>query len=73
MKPRDSDPEAVTVSCEELACSNALILQSLLELLSEKGVCDWNEVRERVQRLQRVSTGRRSAPEAIRRSRPGGQ
>jgi hypothetical protein len=71
MKPRDSDQEVVTVSCEQLACSNALILQSLLELLSEKGVCDWKEVQERVQRRQLESADKRSAWEVFRRPRSG--
>jgi hypothetical protein len=70
MEPRDSDPGEI-VSWEELTYCNALILQSIVELMSEKGLFGWKEVKEHVQKVQRESTGRRSEPEVMRRPRPG--
>lgn len=41
-----------TVACEELAYSNMLQVQALVELLEEKGVLTLREILERVKRLQ---------------------
>jgi hypothetical protein len=41
-----------TVTFEELAYSNMLTLNALVELLTEKGLLDKQEVLERVKRLQ---------------------
>ena len=51
--PRDSDLNRLTVSFEELTCSNTLILQALMELLSEKGLFDWKEVLDRVEKFKK--------------------
>jgi hypothetical protein len=50
--PQDSKGRA-TVSFEELAYSNMLIVQALVELLAEKGVLTQKEVTERIQKLKK--------------------
>ncbi len=47
-----SEPNRRTVSFEELAYSNMLTLNALVELLDEKGVLKKQEVLERVKRLR---------------------
>jgi hypothetical protein len=47
-----SQPNRQTVSFEELAYSNMLTLNALVELLAEKGVLTKQEVLDRVKRLQ---------------------
>jgi len=48
----DSIPNRQTVSFEELAYSNMLTLNALIELLDEKGLIGKTEILERVKRLQ---------------------
>jgi hypothetical protein len=50
----EENPSAdrVPVSFEELAYSNMLIVQALVELLAERGVLTQKEVTERVQKLK---------------------
>jgi hypothetical protein len=47
-----SERNRQTVSFEELAYSNMLTLNALVELLAEKGVVSKEEVLERVKQLQ---------------------
>lgn len=61
MKTQDSNPNRVTLSCQELAYCNTLVLESLVELLSEKGLVGWNEVQERVQKHKHESEVRLTA------------
>ena len=46
------------VSFEELALSNMLIVQALVELLNEKGVLAQAEVLQRVQKLRQETTAK---------------
>ena len=48
----DSIPNRQTVSFEELAYSNMLTLNALIELLDEKGLIGKKDILERVKRLQ---------------------
>ena len=48
----DSTPNRQTVSFEELAYSNMLTLNALIELLAEKGLIGKKEILERVKQLQ---------------------
>jgi hypothetical protein len=48
----DSTPNRQTVSFDELAYSNMLTLNALVELLAEKGLVSKQEVLERVKRLE---------------------
>jgi hypothetical protein len=48
----DSIPNRQTVSFEELAYSNMLTLNAVIELLDEKGLIGKKEILERVKRLQ---------------------
>jgi hypothetical protein len=50
-----SEGNRQTVSFEELAYSNMLALNALVELLAEKGLLSKQEVLERVNRLQAQS------------------
>ena len=50
------EPKRQTVTFEELAYSNMLQVQALVELLSEKGLLTKEEVLERVKKLQGQST-----------------
>jgi hypothetical protein len=43
----------VTIPIETLVYSNAVTLQAVVQLLSEKGVLDWKEVLDRVEKLKR--------------------
>jgi len=47
-----NEPKRQTVTYEELAYSNMLQVQALVELLSEKGLLTKEEVLERVTKLQ---------------------
>lgn len=47
-----STPNRQTVSFEELAYSNMLTLNALIELLDEKGLVSKGEILERVKQLQ---------------------
>jgi hypothetical protein len=47
-----SEPNRPTVSFEQLAYSNMLTLNALVELLTEKGLLSKQEVLERVKQLQ---------------------
>jgi len=49
-------PSRPTVSFEELAYSNMLIVQALVELLAERGVLASADVAERVKKLRRETT-----------------
>ena len=49
---RASEPKSQTVSFEELAYSNMLTLNALVELLTDKGLLSEQEVLERVKKLQ---------------------
>ena len=44
--------QRVTVSVEELAYSNMMTLNALVELLEEKGIVSKREVLDRIKRLQ---------------------
>lgn len=48
-----------TVSFEELALSNMLTVNALVDLFSEKGLLDKQEVSERVKRLRTETTEKR--------------
>jgi hypothetical protein len=48
----DSTPNRQGISFEELAYSNMLMLNALIELLDEKGLIGKKEILERVKRLQ---------------------
>jgi len=48
----DSTPNRQAVSFEELAYSNMLTLNALIELLDEKGLIAKTEILERVKQLQ---------------------
>ena len=56
-----SERNRQTVSFEELAYSNMLTLNALVELLAEKGVLSKQEVLERVKQLQ-VGTQSKKKP-----------
>jgi hypothetical protein len=43
----------LNISFEALAYSNAVTLQAVVQLLSEKGFLDWSEVIDRVQENER--------------------
>jgi len=58
----DGNPGRPTVSFEELAYSNMLIVQALVELLGEKGILGNAEVVERVKRFRRET--RHTLPKA---------
>jgi hypothetical protein len=63
-----SKPSRPTVSFEELAYSNMLIVQALVELLADKGLVGNAEVMARVKRLRqetKVSFPRPTAPEQL--------
>ena len=47
-----SEPNRSTVSFQELAYSNMLTLNALVELLAEKGLVGKDEILERVKQLQ---------------------
>lgn len=49
---QDSRSDRKTVSLEELAYSNMMIVQALVDVLAEKGVLTQSEVMERVQKLK---------------------
>jgi hypothetical protein len=51
-KTMDSTPNRQAVSFEELAYSNMLTLNALIELLDEKGLISKQEVLERVKQRQ---------------------
>jgi hypothetical protein len=51
VKPQDSNSTDV-LSCEQLSYCNTLVLESIVEILSEKGLLDWKEVHEHVQRFK---------------------
>jgi hypothetical protein len=50
--PQDSTEGRKTVSLEELAYSNMMIVQALVELLAEKGVVHPSEIMDRVRKLR---------------------
>ena len=50
------EPKRQTVTFEELAYSNMLQVQALVELLHEKGLLTKEEVLERVKKLQAQAT-----------------
>lgn len=50
--PRDSNDERKAVSFEELAYSNMMLVQALVDVLAEKGILTQEELIERVQRLK---------------------
>jgi len=50
---QDPNSGRPTVSFEELAYSNMMIVQALVELLAEKGLVSTKEMTERVKRLRR--------------------
>jgi hypothetical protein len=50
--PQDPKTRGNAVSFEELAYSNILVVQALVELLSEKGVLSKQEILRRVQKLK---------------------
>jgi len=54
-----SERNSQTVSFEELAYSNMLTLNALVELLSEKGLVSKQEVLERVKQLQMQSQAKK--------------
>ena len=43
----------VTIPIETLTYSNAVTLQAVVQLLSEKGVLDWKEVLDRVEKFKK--------------------
>lgn len=49
---QDSGSDRRTVSFEELAYSNMLIVQALVELLAEKGLLNPSEITQRVKKLR---------------------
>ncbi len=55
----DSTPDRQTVSFEELAYSNMLTLNALIELLDEKGLIGKKDILERVKRLQAHAQARK--------------
>ena len=56
-----SDRNRQTISFEELAYSNMLQVQALVELLEEKGLLTRHEVLERVKQLRAEMAGKRRA------------
>ena len=58
----DSTPDRQAVIFEELAYSNMLTLNALIELLDEKGLIGKKEILERVKRLQ-AQTQMRKKPQ----------
>ena len=52
---QDSKQERATASFEQLAYSNMLIVQALVELLSEKGLLQQQEVLDRIKKLKQES------------------
>lgn len=56
-----SDRNRQTVSFEDLAYSNMLQVQALVELLEEKGLLTRHEVLERVNQLRAEMAGKRTA------------
>jgi hypothetical protein len=54
-----STPNRQTVSFEELAYSNMLTLNALIELLDEKGLIGKKQILERVEQLQAQTQLRR--------------
>jgi hypothetical protein len=59
-----------SISFEELAYSNMLIVQALVELLSEKGLLGNAEVMERVKKLRRETDA--TFPESGKEQQGGG-
>jgi hypothetical protein len=57
-----SERNSQTVSFEELAYSNMLTLNALVELLTEKGLLSKQEVLERVKQLRRKTRSFRHRP-----------
>jgi hypothetical protein len=55
----DSTPNRQAVSFEELAYSNMLTLNALIELLDEKGLICKTEILERVKQLQAQTQSRK--------------
>jgi hypothetical protein len=49
---QDFEQEKATASFEQIAYSNMLIVQALVELLSEKGLLQQQEVLDRVKKLK---------------------
>lgn len=52
----DLDGTRTTVSFEELAYSNMIVVEALVELLTEKGLLSRKEIKERVKKLKRETT-----------------
>jgi len=48
----DSQTGRIKVSFEELAYSNMIVVEALVELLTEKGLLDRAEITERVRKLK---------------------
>lgn len=53
---QDPDSARMTVSFEELAYSNMIVVEALVELLTEKGLLSRAEIEERVKKLRRETT-----------------
>lgn len=52
----DAESLRTTVSFEELAYSNMIVVEALVELLTEKGLLSRAEIEERVKKLKRETT-----------------
>jgi len=52
----NTDSTRTTVSFEELAYSNMIVVEALVELLTEKGLLSRLEIEERVKKLKRETT-----------------
>lgn len=53
---QNPDTGRTTVSFEELAYSNMIVVEALVELLTEKGLLSRAEIEERVKKLKRETT-----------------
>ncbi len=58
--PESTNTNRDAVSFGELAYSNMLVVQALVELLAEKGVLNQQEVLSRVQKLRQETDAKRS-------------
>jgi hypothetical protein len=49
--PQNFNRNGLEIPCEALASANAVMLQAVVEILSDKGLLSWKEVLDRVEKL----------------------
>jgi hypothetical protein len=60
---RDSKTGRYTASFEEMALYNMVIVESLSELLIEKGILDRAEVLERIEKIKKEASIKKDRPQ----------